>query len=115
LRRWLTEHKQGDVGIFHTCFVSYNILNEEVLGRRFMVEHGQPVPADLWAGLLKDRLAQIPSNLEALVTAYQRNKETLGRLAHPHERLAWDFLLKWLENPDPSLRVPKMLSDGHIV
>ena len=113
LRKWLTEHKQGDAGIFHTCFVGYNIMNEEVLGG-FMVEHDKTVPADLWAGLLRDRLAQIPSSLEGLVDTYRRNKEILGWLAHPHQRHAWDFLMKWVDNPDPGLHVPKMLPDGQI-
>jgi hypothetical protein len=63
--------------------------------------------------LIKDRLARVPPSVEDLVTTYRRNMEALGWLAHPHARVAWDFLFKWLENPDPSLPVPRM--DGRIV
>jgi len=35
-------------------------------------------------------------------------------LAHPHERHAWEFLLKWHDDPDPALNVPKMRPDGRI-
>lgn len=115
LRQWLRQHKPGNqVGIFHTCFVGYLIINEDILGE-FMVEHGEPVPSDLWAGLLKDRLEKVPSSLTDLIAAYQRNKEELGWLAHPHDRHAWEFLLKWFEDPDPSLHVPQMLPNGRII
>ena len=115
LRQWLREHKPRDeAGIFHSCFVSYHILNEDVF-QNLMVKQDKPIPVDLWAGMLKDRLEKVPSTLDALVAAYLRNEEDLGWLAHPHERLAWDFLLKWRENPDPSLHVPQMLPDGGIV
>jgi hypothetical protein len=79
------------------------------------VEHENPTPADLWAGLLKDRLVRVPSTLDDLTTTYKRNKEELGWLAHPGMRHAWDFLMTWRDNPAPSLHVPKMLSDGRIV
>lgn len=115
LRSWLREHKPGpEAGIFHFCFVSYLIINEDVLNK-FVIEHGKAIPFDLWAGLLKDRLVRVPPTLDSLVAAYERNKEELGWLAHPNQRHAWDFLLKWRDNPTPSLRVPKMLLDGRIV
>ncbi|WP_395623154.1 hypothetical protein [Sphingomonas daechungensis] len=114
LRQWLREFKSEEPGIFHSYFVSYLIINEDI-SSEFMVEHGNPIPADLWAGLLKDKLELIPSTLDDLASAYRRNKEQLGWLAHPHQRHAWDFLLKWRENPDPSLSVPKMLPNGRIV
>ena len=114
LRTWLNQHKREDAEIFHTRFVSYNILNEDILAG-FTVEHDEPVPSDLWAGLLADRLARIPPNLQSLVDAYRRNREDLGWLAHPHDRHAWDFLLKWIDDPDPSLPVPKRLPDGRFI
>jgi len=115
LRAWLDRHKPGDAaGIFRTAFVGYHIMNEDVIGE-FFVNHGDPVPADLWAGLIKDRLLQIPPSLAGLITAYRGNREELGWLAHPHSRHAWEFLLKWHENPDPSLHVPQMLPNGRIV
>jgi hypothetical protein len=114
LRAWLREFKRDDAGIFHSCFVCYLIINEEVR-REFMVQHGNPIPADLWAGLLKDKLELVPPTLDAFIGAYRRNKEELGWLAHPNQRHAWDFLLKWRENPDPSMQVPKMLPNGRIV
>jgi len=77
LREWLHANKRGDEGIFHSCFISYLIVNEDVL-RGFMVTHDAPVPTDLWAGLLKDRLEQIPTTLVGLIAAYRRNKEELG-------------------------------------
>lgn len=113
LRQWLRDNKGGAEGIFHSCFVSYSIANEDVLGN-FMIEHGKPVPADLWAGLLKDRLEKIPTTLDGLISTYWRNKEELGWLAHPYERHSWEFLLKWNDDPDPTLKVPYMLPDGRI-
>lgn len=113
LRHWLRTHKPGEEGVFHSYFSNYLILNEEVF-RRFMVTHDQPVPTDLWAGLLRDRLEQIPGTLAELITAYRRNKEELGWLAHPHERPAWEFLLNWHDNPDPALLVATMQPDGRI-
>ncbi|HEY0013444.1 MAG TPA: hypothetical protein VGB79_11415 [Allosphingosinicella sp.] len=114
LRQWLRAHRPGgEAGIFHTAFVSWHLANEDVLGV-LGVEHGEPVPADYWAGLLKERLSRIPPTLDGLVAAYRRNKEALGWLAHPHERHAWDFLLKWRDGPDASLHVPIMLPDGSI-
>jgi hypothetical protein len=101
-------------GIFRQCFVSYLIINEDVF-RNFVVELDKPVPSDLWAGLLKDRLDKVPPTLDALIETYGRNKEDLGWLAHPHERYAWDFLLKWREDPDPSIHVPQTLPDGRVV
>lgn len=115
LRDWLREHKPGrEAGIFQTSFVGYVIANEDVL-RDFLVEHGEPVPADLWAGLLKDRLARVPPTLEGLIASYRRNKEELGWLAHPSSRHAWEFLLEWRDNPDPSLHVPTRGPNGRIV
>jgi hypothetical protein len=114
LREWLREHKPGQqAGIFQVAFVGYLTVNEDVF-RNFMVEHGKPVPADLWAGLLKDRLEQVPPTLDGLLAAYRRNKEELGWLANPPSRHAWEFLLKWRDNPDPSLHVPTRLPDGRI-
>ena len=114
LRDWLDAHKRGDPGIFHTCLVGYNIMNDDTLGV-FAVAHGETIPADLWAGLIRDRLARIPSSLENLAAAYRRNREVLGWLARPAERHAWDFLMKWLDDPDPALQVPRMLPDGRVV
>lgn len=113
LRQWLRANKSGEEGIFHSCFVSYLIVNEDVF-RGFMVTHEEPAPTDLWAGLLKDRLEQIPATLAGLITAYRRNKEELGWLAHPNERHAWDFLLRWHGDPSPALHVPSMQPDGRI-
>lgn len=48
-----------------------------------MVTHGDCVLTDLWAGLSKDRLEQIPKTLADLIAAYRRNKEELSWLAHP--------------------------------
>lgn len=114
LREWLRAYKVNEEGIFHSCFVSYVIVNEDVY-RDFMIANHAPVPADLWAGLLKDRLEQIPKTLVDLIAAYRRSKEELGWLAHPNERHAWDFLLKWQNDPDPALHVPRMQPNGRIV
>lgn len=105
LRQWLRTYKAGEEGIFQSCFISYLIVNEDAF-RGFMVAHDEPVPSNLWAGLLKDRLQQIPETLADLIAAYRRNKEQLGWLAHPCEKLAWDFLLTWQVDPDPALKVP---------
>ena len=114
LRAWLRQLKRDEAGIFHSCFICYLLINEDI-SREFMVEHGNPIPADLWAGLLKNKLELVPPTLDGLITAYRRNREELGWLAHPHQQHAWDFLLKWRENPDPSIHVPKMMPDGCIV
>jgi hypothetical protein len=115
LRAWLGEHKPGaEAGIFQSCFLSYFTLNDEIR-QEFMVDHGKPIPADLWASLLRDRLDRIPSTLDALIDVYRQNRAELGHLAHPHTRHAWDFLIKWRANPDPALAVPKMMPDGRIV
>ena len=114
LRDWLHANKPDEEGVFHTCFVGYLIVNEDVF-RNFMITHGDPVPADLWASLIKDRLDRVPLTLEELITSYRRNKEELGWLAHPHERHAWEFLLKWHDDPTASLHVPKVQPDGRIV
>ncbi len=115
LREWLIQNKSGeDIGIFHSCFAGYLILNEDILNN-FMVCHGEPVPADLWAGLLKDRIERFPSSLDGLLSAYRGNREDLGWLAHPHQQPYWDFLEEWQRDPDPNLRVPRMTPTGQIV
>lgn len=115
LRAWLQTHKPGDEsGIFRGCFVAYNIANEDVFSKFTSTMDG-PVAADLWAGLLLDRLEGLPSRLDDLIDLYRRNREGLGWLAHPHERFAWDFLVQWHQKADPSLRVPKLSPTGEIV
>ena len=114
LRAWLNRHKSKEqTGIFHSCFAGYHTANEDIL-RDFMIEFGDPVPADLWGGLIKDRLVRIPETLEELIRVYRTERERLGELAHPHNKPAWDFLLRWRGNPDPALPVPQMLPDGRI-
>ncbi len=113
LREWLRSHKAGNEGLFQSCFVNYMIANEDILGD-FCVTHSDPVPDDLWAGLLRDRLDKVPTKLSNLVATYRRNREELGWLAHPEWRHPWDFLLKWCANPDPALDVPRMLPEGRI-
>ena len=115
LRAWLIKHKPGDqAGIFRTYFTGYHTANDAVMNN-FTVNFGDPLPADLWAGLIRDRLAQLPSSLDALTQTYRGNRDQLGWLAHPHQEHAWNFLLRWRENPDPALRVPKMSPNGQIV
>lgn len=114
-RNWLNQYKPGsDSGIFGAGFVGYYTANDDLLND-FQIENDLPVPADLWIGLIKDRLDQIPSSLDSLVKTYRTNREELGWLAHPHEKAAWDFLIKWHENPDPNLGVPHRLPNGQIV
>lgn len=114
LRRWLDEFQPGDrAGIFQSCFTGYHTANDDVLGD-FMVEHGTPIPADLWAGLISDRLRGFPDQVDKLVLAYRGNKERLGWLAHPSSRHAWEFLVAWGDAPDPSLHVPQRMPDGRI-
>lgn len=115
LRSWLDEHKPGEnAGIFEKGFIGYHLMNEDVF-RDFMVEHDKPFPADLWAGLLKDRLERVPSTLDGLVSAYRYNMEELGWLAQPHLKHFWDYLLQWHDHPDPARPVPRALPDGRVV
>ena len=113
LRDWLNRYKPGqEAGIFQTMFVGYYTANEKVLS--FMLDQGGPVPADLWVGLIKDRLQLIPPSIDELIATYRSRRENLGWLAHPHQKHAWDFLTKWRENPDPGLHVPRMAPNGLI-
>lgn len=114
LRDWLNEHKPGEQsGIFRSGFVGYYTANEDVF-RDFKVDHGLPVPSDLWVGLIKDRLNRIPQTLDKLIATYRTNREALGWLAHPEDKAAWDFLIQWVHNPDPTLVVPYRLPTGQI-
>jgi len=115
LRRWLNQHKPGtESGIFRGSFVGYYTANDDLL-RTFQVEHGLKIPANLWVGLIKDRLNLIPRSVDDLLRVYRTNREELGWLAHPLEKPAWDFLLAWRNNPTPALQVPRMLPNGQIV
>jgi hypothetical protein len=114
LRDWVNEHKPGEQsGIFGSGFVGYYTSNENVF-RDFQIYHGVPVPADLWVGLIKDRLNLIPQSLGHLMATYRTNRDALGWLAHPDDKAAWDFLIQWMHDPDPSLRVPYRLPTGQI-
>ncbi len=114
LRKWLFEFKPGfEAGIFYNSFVGYHTANDDVLSN-FMPEHGHDIPYDLWAGLIADRLLQIPETLDDLIAVYRSDRGRLGWLAHPHQRHAWDFLLSWAQNPDPDLKVPTMQPNGEI-
>ncbi|WP_157602736.1 hypothetical protein [Sphingomonas sp. PR090111-T3T-6A] len=114
LRDWLNEHKPGQQsGIFRSGFVGYYTANEDVF-RDFSVVHGLPVPSDLWVGLIKDRLNLIPQTLGHLTATYRTNRDALGWLAHPSNKAAWDFLIQWMHEPDPSLSVPYRLPTGQI-
>lgn len=112
LREWLIKYKPGQgSGIFHRGFVEYYSSNDKIF-RDFIIESGLQVPADLWIGLIKDRLNLIPSSLDELLRVYRANRELLGMLAHPTNKPAWDFLIRWHQDPDPALDVPRSLLDG---
>ena len=114
LRDWLNKHKPGEQsGIFRSGFVGYYTANEDVF-RDFKVDHGLPVPSDLWVGLIKDRLNLIPQTLGHLVETYRTNRDALGWLAHPGDKAAWDFLIQWMRDPNPILSVPYRLPTGQI-
>lgn len=114
LRQWLNANAGNRLNIFHVSFLNYRIENEDVLGRLW-IDHGKSVPSDLWAGLLKDRLADIPNTVEGLLTTYRRKRDALGWLAHPSECHAWDFLFRWQADPDQSLKIPYMAPTGEIL
>jgi hypothetical protein len=114
LRKWLRAYKANQTShIFQSVFAAYYIMNNDDR-HLFMVEHGKPIPADLWAGLIKDRLDLIPDQLARLIDLYRSNREELGGLAHPMMREAWDFLLRWHDDPNPTLPLPIRLPDGRI-
>lgn len=109
LREWLNKYKPGrESGIFSDGFVGYYSSNDDVF-RDFAIENDSPIPADLWVGLIKDRLNLVPSSLDELLKIYRTNREHLGMLAHPMNKIAWDFLIRWHQNPDPGLDVPHSL------
>lgn len=115
LREWIERNKPGEEGgILRSYFTGFIIANDDVL-RNFMVTMDDPIPADLWAGLLRDSLERIPCSVADLLTTYRSDREKLGWLAHPHTKPAWDFLQAWIANPDPALHVPRMIPDGQIV
>lgn len=114
LRAWLAEHHPDDAGIFRHSFEAYHSLNESDR-RDFMIEHERQVPAELWAGRIRDRLELLPASLEELLSVYLQRREALGRLAHPITSPAWDFLLKWNDGRDALLDVPKRGPEGRIV
>jgi hypothetical protein len=114
LRMWLDKTKtKDDMGVFHTDFVGYNIRNEDGLSD-FTVEHGKPVPARTWAQKIRERLANIPSTTSEMKALYRTNREALGWLAAPLNKPMWDFYYLWSENPEPTLRVPRMSPTGQI-
>lgn len=114
LRQWLATYKREEErGIFRSCFVLSLIANEDILGN-FMIEHGEPVPSDVWAGLLTDRLSNVPATMDELIDAYQRRSKVLGSLVNPHDQHAWEFLLAWRNDPDPSMHVPSRRPDGRV-
>ena len=114
LRTGLDATKTKDeVGVFHTNFVGYNILNEDGL-RDFMVEHGKPVPASTWAQKIRERLADIPSTTSEMKTIYRSNREALSWLAAPLNKPIWDFYFMWSDNRKPTLEVPRMSPTGQI-
>jgi hypothetical protein len=115
LRQWLRTYKSTEENhIFRSCFAVYHIANHDDR-ELFAVEHDKGVPADLWAGLIKDRLERIPERLSCLIDTYRRNREELGGLAHPMTRHAWNYLLAWCNDPDPRRPIPSGLPDGSIV
>ena len=59
-------------------------------------------------------MARTGATLAELIAAFRRNKEDLGWLAHPHERHAWAFLLKWYSDPNWLPTVPKTGPDGRV-
>ena len=114
-RLWLDQHKPDTKrGIFQEGFTGYYTANDEVLGG-LHVNHGQSVPAGTWVQLIKNRLDLIPGSLDLLIDTYRNNRRELGWLDHVHDEVAWDFLIKWHENPDPALCVPHRLSNGQVV
>jgi hypothetical protein len=114
LRQWLHDTKTSeDVGVFHTHFVGYNILNEDGLSN-FMVENDASVPASEWAWKIRSRLESIPATTAELVKLYRSNRERLGWLAAPNTKPKWDFYFAWKGNPAADLQVPRMSPTGHI-
>ena len=115
LRQWLDRYKPGPAsGIFAGSFTAYFSSNEEVF-REFMIEHGAPVPADLWVGLIKDRLSRVSTSVDDLVISYQNGGEDLGCFAHSNESDAWRFLEQWRKDPDPRMHVPCRSPTGLII
>ncbi|MCA1196399.1 hypothetical protein K9B35_00320 [Sphingomonas sp. R647] len=114
LRKWLFKLKPGfEAGIFYNSFVGYHTANDEVLNR-FMIDHGSDIPYDLWAGLIADRLLEIPETLDQLIAVYRSDRGRLGWLAHAHQCHAWNFMLAWSQDPEANHAVPTMQPNGEI-
>jgi len=114
LRQWIIRHHPTDAGIFHHSFVAYHTLNDADRAD-FMIDSGEPVPADQWAAAIHHKLANLPSTLEDLVSAYRTKPEGLSLLASPLAAPAWRFLMRWADSPDAALNIPRSSENGRIV
>jgi hypothetical protein len=114
LRRWIVQHHPTDAGIFHHSFVAYHTLNDADRSK-FMIEEGEPVPADQWAAAIHRKLANLPSTIDALVSEYRTKPEGLGLLADPLQAPAWRFLMRWADSADAALNIPRSNENGRII
>lgn len=107
LRRWLKEHKGGDgFGVFRWAFVTYNILNDPPLSRFAVTHDEQTIPTGEWIAKVRCRLQELPATVDELIRTYCEAPATLGWWASDRHKAAWDFLLRWRSDPDPSMPVP---------
>lgn len=114
LRKWLASHDLGRGTIFHHSFIAHNTLNDDDR-KQFMIDLEDAFPADQLAVILREKLARLPSTVEQLVSAYQDHPTSLGGLAGPIHRNAWEFLQHCVKSPDDCLSIPRRGPDGLVV
>lgn len=80
-----------------------------------MIPHDEGFSSDQLAVALREKLASIPPTTERLIARYSEEPASLGGLAGPIHRHAWNFLLHWTERSDDGLSIPRRGPDGRIV
>lgn len=113
LRDWIAQRDPSDAGIFRHSFIAHHTLNDDDR-ERFMIDSDEGFSADELAALLRAKVASIPSSIDRLIASYKQDPASLGGLANPIHRAAWDFLLRWTERSHDSLSIPKQGPDGRV-
>lgn len=107
LRQWLLR-KDGPIGVFHHSFVNYHLANDDMLGG-FDAINAASAPLDEWIGLITERVCVLPKTVDELIHTYRTSPDHLGLFADPINKPAWDFLMRWRDDPSADLQVLQTL------